>query len=123
MICRWLMPYQSSASVRIHNLAATPVSVTMKVVVSPWAWDAASLHFRTNWWTDKPFAPRPVWDMNFIEVNGRGLHVGDTLIVLNPHWSWWGEGDEKIYVDGDFSKRFPSQFGTGSEDSALREVR
>src|SRR5678815_3493866 len=26
---------------------------------------------------------------------------------------WWGEGDEKIYVDGE---SFPSHFGTGTED-------
>jgi hypothetical protein len=26
---------------------------------------------------------------------------------------WWGEGDEKVWVDGD---RFPSIFGTGTED-------
>ncbi len=26
---------------------------------------------------------------------------------------WWGEGDEKFFVDGEM---FPSWFGTGSED-------
>lgn len=26
---------------------------------------------------------------------------------------WWGEGDEKFFVDGE---KFPSSFGTGSED-------
>lgn len=26
---------------------------------------------------------------------------------------WWGEGDEKLFVDGE---KFPSTFGTGSED-------
>jgi len=33
--------------------------------------------------------------------------------VANPVRDWWGEGDEKIYVDGE---AFPSFFGTGSED-------
>jgi hypothetical protein len=33
--------------------------------------------------------------------------------VQNPVRGWWGEGDEKIYVDGE---TFPSHFGTGSED-------
>jgi hypothetical protein len=32
---------------------------------------------------------------------------------MNPVRAWWGEGDEKIYVDGE---SFPSWFGTGSED-------
>ena len=30
-----------------------------------------------------------------------------------PGAAWWGEGDEKIYVDGE---SFPSLFGTGTED-------
>jgi hypothetical protein len=116
MICRWIMPYQKSGSLRVHNLATEPVTVALKAVVSPWEWTANSLHFRTNWWTDQPSPPRPPWDMNFIDVKGRGIHVGDTLVVLNPLWSWWGEGDEKIYVDDDIDRRFPSHFGTGSED-------
>ena len=30
-----------------------------------------------------------------------------------PGTAWWGEGDEKIYVDGE---SFPGLFGTGTED-------
>jgi len=33
--------------------------------------------------------------------------------VPTPYGSWWGEGDEKIFVDNDVR---PSTFGTGSED-------
>jgi hypothetical protein len=33
--------------------------------------------------------------------------------IDNPVKDWWGEGDEKIYVDGE---TFPSHFGTGTED-------
>ena len=116
MICRWIMPYHATGSLRLTNLASEPVTATVKAVVSPWEWKADSLYFHANWWTDRPRPPRPLWDMNFIEVKGRGIHVGDTLIVLNPLWIWWGEGDEKIYVDDDFERRFPSQFGTGTED-------
>jgi len=116
MICRWIMPYQKDATLRLHNLARAPVTVALKGVVSPWVWTKDSLYFHTNWWTAGPYPPRPVRDLNFIDVTGRGIHVGDTLVVLNPLWSWWGEGDEKIYVDEDIERRFPSHFGTGSED-------
>ena len=33
--------------------------------------------------------------------------------IFNPTPAWWGEGDEKIYVDGE---PFPSTIGTGTED-------
>ncbi|MEE8451220.1 MAG: DUF2961 domain-containing protein [Thermoguttaceae bacterium] len=39
--------------------------------------------------------------------------MGDTLAMKNRVPGWWGEGDEKIYVDGE---TFPSHFGTGTED-------
>jgi len=35
------------------------------------------------------------------------------LHIWNPRGGWWGEGDEKFFVDGE---KFPSTFGTGSED-------
>jgi hypothetical protein len=116
MICRWIMPYKTDGKLVLHNLASLPVTVKLDAAVSRWGWTTDSLHFHTSWWTDVPQPPRPVWDMNFLEVTGRGIHVGDTLVVLNPLWSWWGEGDEKIYVDDDLARRFPSQWGTGSED-------
>jgi hypothetical protein len=46
-------------------------------------------------------------------VKGQGVYVGDTLAIFNGASAWWGEGDEKIYVDGE---SFPSHFGTGTED-------
>jgi hypothetical protein len=35
------------------------------------------------------------------------------LHIANANLDWWGEGDEKIFVDGE---TFPSIFGTGTED-------
>jgi hypothetical protein len=53
------------------------------------------------------------YDLNFIELNGKGLYVGDQVTLFNNTHQWWGEGDEKIFVDGE---SFPSVFGTGTED-------
>ena len=46
-------------------------------------------------------------------AKGRGIFAGVSFNLDNPVRAWWGEGDEKIYVDGE---NFPSWFGTGSED-------
>lgn len=116
MSCRWLMPYREKGTVRLVNLGEQSVELKLTAHCMPWTWDENSMYFHANWWTDKPYPPRPVTDLTFVEVHGRGKHVGDNLIVLNPHWSWWGEGDEKIFVDDDFKRNFPSQFGTGAED-------
>ena len=116
MVCRWIMPYRKSGEIRIHNLSAFPVKLESEMVVSPWKWTDDTYYFHANWWTDEPYMANPVRDMTFVEVKGEGIHVGDNFIVLNPLPWWWGEGDEKIYVDEDFDRRFPSHFGTGTED-------
>jgi hypothetical protein len=39
--------------------------------------------------------------------------MGDTYSVYNLMHAWYGEGDQKFWIDGD---TFPSEFGTGTED-------
>ena len=81
----------------------------------------SSLYFNGKWRIDHEMdvGGGLVFDLPYILVNGRGRFVGCAAILLNPaegphpSGSWWGEGDEKIYVDND---KFPSFFGTGSED-------
>lgn len=49
------------------------------------------------------------------ERHQKGRYVGAVIGVRNlqpPHW--WGEGEIKVYLDGD--KEFPTIVGTGSED-------
>jgi hypothetical protein len=53
------------------------------------------------------------FDINYVNIKGKGVYVGDCLTIFNTVYAWWGEGDEKIYVDGE---SFPSHFGTGTED-------
>jgi hypothetical protein len=48
-----------------------------------------------------------------LNTEGSGRFVGMMLHIWNPRGGWWGEGDEKFFVDGE---KFPSTFGTGSED-------
>ena len=48
-------------------------------------------------------------------IKGKGRYVGTALHVgLNSSGNWWGEGEVKIYLDGD--KDFPTICGTGTED-------
>ena len=40
-------------------------------------------------------------DWDYVTLKGRGIYVGDTLTIMNPVESWWDEGDEKIFADGE----------------------
>ena len=57
--------------------------------------------------------PERAIDWTMLRTEGRGRFCGVMLHVWNPSGGWWGEGDEKFFVDGE---KFPSTFGTGSED-------
>jgi hypothetical protein len=46
---------------------------------------------------------------------GKGRYVGALIGIRNLHpGQWWGEGEIKVYMDGD--TEFPTIVGTGSED-------
>ncbi len=46
---------------------------------------------------------------------GKGRYVGALIGIRNLHpGQWWGEGEIKIFMDGD--TQFPTIVGTGSED-------
>jgi len=48
-----------------------------------------------------------------LETEGAGHYVGCNLTVRHFQGSWWGEGDDMIFIDGE---KEPSIVGTGSED-------
>lgn len=119
----WVMPYERCATVRIVNHGQQPVEIeSCEIWTGPYAWEARSLHFHAAW-REYPFEDSVSWrgeDLNFVTLEGSGRLVGDTLTIFNdapsvphPYNNWWGEGDEKIYVDGE---AFPSHIGTGTED-------
>ena len=59
---------------------------------------------------------RLAWNNNYriLETEGRGHYIGCNLSVTNFQGTWWGEGDDMIWVDG--YKWPPDLHGTGSED-------
>jgi hypothetical protein len=52
-------------------------------------------------------------DYLILQTEGHGHHVGTFLSVLANSDGWWGEGNDKFYVDG---AEKPTIEGTGSED-------
>jgi hypothetical protein len=48
------------------------------------------------------------------ERKGRGRFIGSLIGIRCTHDHWWGEGEVKMYLDGD--RELPTICGTGSED-------
>ena len=71
------------------------------------------MYFHARWKIEHDVRTRPMQDWNYLTAKGKGVFGGVAFFIDNPVKDWWGEGDEKIYVDGE---TFPSHFGTGTED-------
>lgn len=113
----WIMPFQRECTITFTNLGDQPVSIeNAEAGYNHWKWDNRSMYFNALW---QQYTHHYVGkgddavDVNYIFLNGKGVYVGDALSVCNAANAWWGEGDEKIYIDGE---AFPSHAGTGTED-------
>jgi hypothetical protein len=111
--CHWVMPFRDSARIRICNLGDQLAQIRLHVAGMDYNWTERSLHFRAKWRGEFDVPTRPMQDWNYMTASGPGVFVGAAFAIANPVKQWWGEGDEKIYVDGE---TFPSHFGTGTED-------
>lgn len=113
LVARWVMPYQRSARLTLKNVGQKTISVRLAAGTGDWPWNERSLYFHANWHAQLRLPTRPKSDWNYLEVQGQGRYVGDTLTVFSPVKAWYGEGDERIYYDG---ATFPAHIGTGTED-------
>jgi hypothetical protein len=113
MWSHWYMPFRDSARVELENLGRQDVTVGGGVSSAPYEWTDRTMHFHAGWRIEFDKKTRPISDWNYVTVDGKGVFTGAAFNIANPKRGWWGEGDEKIYVDGE---DFPSHFGTGTED-------
>jgi|GEM_PF-5945261 len=124
MICRWCMPYRSSAVVRLRNTGTTRCDFNMSIATSPYTITDNTMHFYARWRNDPEIVTSrhlywviqmvdSLQDHPIIHITGKGVHVGTILQIWNREDAWWGEGDDKILIDDDTSGYI---LGTGTED-------
>jgi len=116
-VCYIPMPYRAGARITLTNESA---KVTHRVFYDinfsqfdrP---DPDALYFHGHWRRENPttlgsdFTILPA-----VSGKGRflGAHIG--VIIDKRNIGWWGEGEAKIYLDGDTTH--PTLCGTGTED-------
>lgn len=113
MYCHWFMPFKESAVIELINHSRETATLKGELALQDYTWTERSMHFHARWRAEFDRPTRPMIDWNYLTAQGRGVFAGVAFAIDNPVKDWWGEGDEKIYVDGE---SFPSHFGTGTED-------
>lgn len=131
--CYLQMPFKRRARIELENQNDVPYGqyfyIDYELYREPLGEDIAYLH--AQWRRENPcegWAPdiqvnSP--DANIanldgkanyviLEAEGRGHYIGCNLSVTHFQGSWWGEGDDMIFIDGE--EWPPSLHGTGAED-------
>jgi hypothetical protein len=114
--CFWHMPFRKSARMEIENQSEKPISLLYYNI--DWV-KKDSLPPDTPYFCAQYRQEYPVQkgkDYLVLETRGKGHYVGTVLSVRTRSPAWFGEGDEKIYIDGEEKA---SIWGTGTEDYFL----
>ena len=142
MNCYFQMPFATSARIEVENQSHLSMDcfyyyIDYEAYDQPLSEDV--LRFHAQWRRENPTQAvksdevhsRGYWSFmgepnldgreNYVilEATGRGHYVGCNLSVDNfdplpsGNTTWWGEGDDMFYIDGE---TMPSMTGTGSED-------
>ena len=116
-VCNIVMPFRSHAKIVLVNMLGQDIShlfFDVEITLEDVATDDMYFHAVYTVNSRLPLGEDPVI---LSEVTGAGCFVGTHVSVeINQQYkgSWWGEGEVKIYHDGD--NEFPSLVGTGTED-------
>jgi hypothetical protein len=116
--CFIQMPFKKAARIELVNESDTDLPMVFYDIDLQLLnkWDDSFLYFHSYWHRDtatlleKDFEIMP-------SVNGKGRFLGTNISIdANPVYKdcWWGEGEVKIYLNGD--KGNPTLVGSGTED-------
>jgi hypothetical protein len=116
-LCTIPMPFRKGARIIISNESDRPQShlfydIDFLLTSKP---DPEAMYFHASWRRERPtVAGRDFEILPQVRGTGRflGVHFGVMTDKSLP--GWWGEGEVKMYLDGD--EAMPTLVGSGTED-------
>jgi hypothetical protein len=112
--CYFPMPFQKHCRITVENQAPEKMdgffyTINYSLEKVP----ADALCFHANWRRENPTK----YERDYLMIDGikgQGHFVGTFMSWQQNSAGWWGEGEIKMFIDGD--KKFPTICGTGTED-------
>ncbi len=114
--CFWHMPFRKSIRIEIVNQGTKNVNLLYYNIdwIKKDSLPKDTPYFYAQYRQEYPAENGK--DYVVLDTKGKGHYVGTVLAVRTRSPEWFGEGDEKIYIDGETA---PSIWGTGTEDYFL----
>jgi len=115
--CAIPMPFRKAAKIEIVNLTDKFVMFYYKInMLKVPKLDEDALYFHAYW--NRDTATTKGVDFAILpKINGKGRYLGTNIGVIGNkkyRGTWFGEGEVKIFLDGD--EEYPTLSGTGTED-------
>ncbi len=116
--CFIQMPFKKGVRIQLTNESHKRLShvffdINFEKITT---WKNSYLYFHSYWNRDTATTLGKDFEL-LPKISGKGRFLGVNIgIISNPIYKdyWWGEGEVKMYLDGD--TKFPTLAGTGSED-------
>jgi len=111
--CYWYMPFRESAKVTVTNESEEYRTGSFYYYLNWRKYDSVPddmMYFHAQYRQEMPAQPG---DYVILETEGRGHYVGTVYSAQQVEIGWFGEGDDRFYIDGE---EYPSIRGTGTED-------
>ncbi len=114
--CFWRMPFRKHAKIEVVNQSEKRLSLLYYNIdwIKLDSLPDDTPYFYARYRQEYPNEQGK--DYVVLDTQGKGHYVGTVLSVRTRSPSWFGEGDEKIYIDGEADA---SIWGTGTEDYFL----
>ncbi len=111
--CYWEMPFRKRCRITLTNIDTKDMVLYYQInyCLTEVPENAAYFHAQFRRVNPLPYKePYTIVD----GIRGQGQYVGTYLAWGVNNQGWWGEGEIKFYLDGDYD--FPTICGTGTED-------
>jgi hypothetical protein len=117
-ICYIPMPFKTAAKVIITNESGKDLKYLFYDInfILTDTWDVNTLYFHCHWNRERKTKLGKDFEI-LPKISGKGRFLGANIGIKADsiyEYSWWGEGEVKIYLDGD--SEYPTLVGTGTED-------
>ncbi len=111
--CYWIMPFRKSCKITVENIAEKDMRLFYQVDYTLTDIPKDAAYFHAQFRRVNPLPYKEVYTI-VDGIKGKGHYVGTYMTWQSNNDGWWGEGEIKVYMDGDTD--FPTICGTGTED-------
>ena len=111
--CYWAMPFRKAARITVENQSREDETLFFQIDYELTEVPEEAYYFHAMFRRENPVPYKKEYVI-LDGIEGPGHYVGTYMAWQANNNGWWGEGEIKMFIDGD--REYPTICGTGTED-------